>query len=295
MHRLKASSLRDRRRRAPSPAPALGATFAVVLPYYNESAFIARTLRSLLAQTRLPDRLILVDNASTDGSEAVCRAVIRESGYAHATFLHDARPGKANALETGLAAVESTFTVLCDADIHYPAHYLALAERIAAESSPLTVAVMAQIVAAIPAEDFATRRRLRETVFWSRLLRGKCLTGGAGQIFRTEALKRAGGFSTRLWNYVLMDHEVVNRVRKFGESVYHEDLWCLHTDRRADRGRVRWNGWERLIYRYMPESLGDWFFRDFLGPRLRRRKMGHLNLREQPWSEVSGTPAKPLS
>jgi glycosyltransferase involved in cell wall biosynthesis len=280
--------LRDGRRRLPdASSPERAGRFAVVLPYYNEAGFIAGTLRSLLAQTRPPDRLILVDNASDDGSEAVCRAVIRESGYAHATFLRDDRPGKANALETGLAEVDADFTVLCDADIHYPPHYLALAERLLARSPARIVSVMAQIVEALPGQDPATRRGLRETVFWSRLLRGKCLTGGAGQIFRTDALRRAGGFSTRQWDCVLLDHEVVNRVRKLGDSLYHEDLWCLHTDRRADRSRVRWNGWERLIYRYMPDFLGDWFFYRFLGPRLRRRNMGHLNLRVQPWSKAA--------
>lgn len=278
---------RDRRQPARAARSRAPITFAVILPYYNEARFIASTLRSLLAQTRPPDRLILVDNASTDGSEAVCRAVIRESGYPHATFLREERPGKANALETGLAAVDASFTVLCDADVHYPAHYLARAESLLARASLRTVAVMAQIVEVVPAESRATRQGLRETVFWSRLLRGKCLTGGAGQIFRTDALRSAGGFSTRLWSYVLLDHEVVNRVRKFGDSLYHEDLWCLHTDRRADRSRVRWNGWERLIYRYMPDFLGDWFFYRFLGPRLDRRKMGHLNLREQPWSKAA--------
>ena len=50
-------------------------TLSVVIPYYNEAGFLPQTLRSLLAQTRVPDQLILVDNGSTDGTEELCRAI----------------------------------------------------------------------------------------------------------------------------------------------------------------------------------------------------------------------------
>ena len=71
---------------------------------------------------------------------------------------------------------------------------------------------------------------------------------------------RAGGFSAARWNYVLMDHEIMNRMQRQGPSVYHEELWCLHSDRRRDRRDVRWNLLDRLLYRYLPAALGDWFY-----------------------------------
>jgi glycosyltransferase involved in cell wall biosynthesis len=256
---------------------------SVVIPYYNEAAYIGETLRSLLTQSRPPDQIILVDNASVDGSEAVCRATLAGSPHPSVLFLREARPGKVHALETACARVDCEYTALCDADIAYPPHYLALAEELFASEPPDTVAVMGQVVERSPVEFPEVAAKLRRTVFWSRVLTGKCLTGGAGQIFRTRALRRAGGFSAARWNYVLLDHEIMNRMRRQGRSLYHADLWVLHSDRRKDRGGVRWGLFDRLLYRYTPDFMGDWFFHRWLAPRFERRRMTHLNLRAQPW------------
>jgi glycosyltransferase involved in cell wall biosynthesis len=269
------------------------ASVAVVLPYYNEARFIGATLRSLLAQARRPDQIILVDNASTDGTTGICREVLGAALDIDVRYLHDPRPGKVNALETGCAAVTCDFVALCDADVSYPPHHLERALGLFAESGSGVVAVMAQIVSRSPADCAKTRETLRRNVFWSRRLPGKCFTGGAGQIFRVDALRRAGEFSAARWDCVLLDHEIMNRMRRQGRSLYHEDMWVLHSDRRADRRGVRWGLADRILYRYTPDFLGDWFFYRWLAPRLRRRGMTHLNLRLQPWNEKPGaSPAR---
>lgn len=48
-----------------------------VIPVFNGARFIAATLRSVAAQTRRPDRVVVLDNGSTDGTrEAAC--LVRE-------------------------------------------------------------------------------------------------------------------------------------------------------------------------------------------------------------------------
>jgi hypothetical protein len=117
----------------------------------------------------------------------------------------------------------------------------------------------------------------------ARLLPRQCHTGGYAQSFRTEALRRAGGFSETLWPYVLLDHEVMQRVFKHGAARYHSDHWCQPSPRRADRRNVRWTLAERLLYHATPFALKDWYFYRFLGPRLAARKLGHVNLRDKSW------------
>src|SRR5690348_12687996 len=48
-----------------------GSTIAVVIPVYNCAQFVVEALRSLEAQTLLPQRVVVVDDGSTDGSGRV--------------------------------------------------------------------------------------------------------------------------------------------------------------------------------------------------------------------------------
>jgi glycosyltransferase involved in cell wall biosynthesis len=43
-------------------------TVAAVIPVYNKEPYVARAITSILAQTRPVDEIIIVDDASTDGS-----------------------------------------------------------------------------------------------------------------------------------------------------------------------------------------------------------------------------------
>jgi len=54
---------------ASTPAP----TVSIGLPVYNGERYLAESLEALLAQTYTDFELVLSDNASTDGTEAICR------------------------------------------------------------------------------------------------------------------------------------------------------------------------------------------------------------------------------
>jgi glycosyltransferase involved in cell wall biosynthesis len=49
------------------------ANIITVIPVYNGEKFIRQTLESVAAQTRRPDRLIVLDNCSSDGTERVVK------------------------------------------------------------------------------------------------------------------------------------------------------------------------------------------------------------------------------
>ena len=50
-------------------------TLAVVIPLFNHERYIGDALRSVLAQTRPPDRVLVIDDGSSDGSLDAARAV----------------------------------------------------------------------------------------------------------------------------------------------------------------------------------------------------------------------------
>jgi glycosyltransferase involved in cell wall biosynthesis len=227
--------------------------------------------------------LILVDNGSTDGTEGLCRAVLEGAPIAEVVFAREPRPGKTFALAAAEPYVKGDLIAFADADIQYPPRYLERAERLFARSGPGVVAVMALYLHTPPSGPAALAYRAVMPIL-SRFFPTKCLTGGGGQVFRTGAFRRAGGFSASAWRHVLLDHEIMHRMLKFGTSRYHPAFWCLHTNRRGSRKAVRWNAWERFVYLYMPPFGLDWYFYRYLGPRLARRKMSQLNLRVQGWN-----------
>lgn len=260
-------------------------SFSVVLPFFNEAGFLPRTLAGWTAQTRPPDEMILVDNGSTDGSAALARDFFeRRRMPSNVLHLIEGRPGKTRALETACARAGGSWLVFSDADTDYPPHYLETVERLIARSSPETVAVMA-----LPVEGEAGRAlpvlKRRAYVALSKVFRKHVYTGGYGLCLRVDAFRRSGGFSVSIWPYVLGDHEIMTRILRHGRSLYHADLWCRSSPRRADRRPVRWNLSEMALYHATPFVLHRFLFREILGPRFARRGMDVGRLRAQPWKD----------
>lgn len=266
-----------------SPLPETAAPrWSVVLCYYNERDYLPATLASLLAQDLDAFQLILVDNASTDGSLEICKEVLKDSKGVTPIYLHEPRPGKVNALECGLARVDTPFVAFVDADTHYPPHYLRRCTDMFENGPQDAVAAMAVNLTGPPTGGPALKRQVKK-VRKGNTFNKHCHTGGFAQNFRTDILKRAGGFSMAHWPYVFEDHEVMQRVHKFGRSLYDLDLWCIPSDRRSERASVDWTMFERKLYGLLPFFLLDWYFYTFLAPRFAARKLGQLNLRQKTW------------
>ena len=90
---------------------------------YNEARFLPACLHSLLAQTRPPDEIIVVNNASTDETGAVARAIpgIR--------VVDEPAKGLVVARETGRRAAASDILAYVDADCRVPLQWLERIER----------------------------------------------------------------------------------------------------------------------------------------------------------------------
>lgn len=265
--------------------PFLYNSFSVIVPFYNEEEVIGHMLKSWKNQQRLPEEMILINNGSTDRSLEIVQEFIQDnSNSIQIILLHEERPGKIFALEKAQPYISGEYAVFCDADTWYPPHYLKTVEEQLEKSPAKVVAVMALNLPDAP-ESVESKRAIRGKLMAWHLFPDKCHTGGYGQVFKTSVLRKCGGFHSSRWSYVLMDHEIVHRLHKFGCSLYHRDLWVITSNRRSNRNRVRWTVWESFLYFVLPHWAGDWFWYGLLGPRFARRNLNHLNLREQPWKK----------
>lgn len=241
--------------------------WSIIIPFFNEEAFIARCLSGVAAQT-LPFRLILVDNGSTDSSAEIARRQCARLGMKYC-LLREPERGKVHALATGLNEVSTRFVATFDADTVYPPQYLAAATRLLERSG------------CVGGQAYYTRKNWRpwQTLIAaaklhvaSRILPHQCHNGGAGQVFRTEALRLCGGFDASRWDVVLEDHEIIHRLSQFGRVVPGWDFWCSPSRREQDLPHTRWSLLERLAYHLTPAQLQSRFLYDFLRPRLEARR-----------------------
>ena len=235
---------------------------------------IERCLASLAVQT-LPPFVVLVDNGSTDHGRTVAEGFCEANGLRFISLI-EASPGKVAALAAGLAAISSQFVATCDADTYYPPEYLMFAEQLL--TSEKVVAAGAMLVT----DPQAKLRSGLEKLHWrfaAFLAPWQCHTGGAGQVFLTQALREAGGFDTAKWNFVLEDHEVIGRIGLLGRISYSARFWCSPLVRQDRWTKVGWSLPERICYHMTSRRSMPSFFEGFLAPRLMQREQWNIKLR----------------
>lgn len=131
----------------------------MVVPFLNEREHLPAFLASIDAQTRRPDRLVLVDDGSTDGSAELAQEFARGHPYARA-LRRPPRPPEADRLATaaelrafqwGLEQVDVPYNVVAklDADLQLrPSHFAEILAQF--ESRPDTGVMGAYLSIRLP-------------------------------------------------------------------------------------------------------------------------------------------------
>jgi glycosyltransferase involved in cell wall biosynthesis len=90
---------------------------SVIIPTYNGSAFIGEALESVWQQTHLPREIIVVDDASTDGTpELVRQLATRSLVPLRVIGLKDNSGGPAQPMNVGMTAATGEFGAILDQD-----------------------------------------------------------------------------------------------------------------------------------------------------------------------------------
>lgn len=98
-------------------------TISVIVCAHNEEAFLGSCLHSLLAQTRPPDEIVVVNNDSTDRTGEIARSI---KGV---VVVDEPRRGLVIARERGRSVARSDLLVFVDADCRAPLAWLSRIER----------------------------------------------------------------------------------------------------------------------------------------------------------------------
>lgn len=109
----------------------------LVVPLFNKAPFIRDTLESALAQTFPADRIIVVNNASTDGGPDIVAQLASHDG--RITLLHTEKRGPGYARNYGVRHATTDWILFLDADDLLEPPHLASLMNTAAEQPSATV------------------------------------------------------------------------------------------------------------------------------------------------------------
>ncbi|WP_256731494.1 glycosyltransferase family A protein [Sphingomonas sp. dw_22] len=205
---------------------------AVVVPVWNGRSILGRCLEAIEQQTipREAFQIIVVDNASTDGTAEIARA------FPGVLVLEEPTPGSYAARNRALAHVEAPITAFTDADCVPAPDWL---ERIleAAAANPGFGVLAGRIDLFDEGEQEGIVFGDYERLFsfpQAHAARGNCAT--ANWASETELLRRLGGFDASLKSGG--DRQMALRIKQSGHPLVYVPAMIVRHPVRANRAEL---------------------------------------------------------
>jgi glycosyltransferase involved in cell wall biosynthesis len=103
----------------------------IIIPAYNEEKHLSQTLGSLVAQTLQPQKIVIVNDGSTDGTENIIASFSTKYNFISSTSnqpksKHEPGSKVINAFYKGFETLDGSYDIICkfDADLIFPKNYL---------------------------------------------------------------------------------------------------------------------------------------------------------------------------
>ena len=245
-------------------------TLGVIVASHNEAAVLPVTLAALLGQSDAPDRIVIADDGSTDGTAEL---LTRNYGLiapapgelSAASTLHPGlhwlrlpHGGKAVALNAAIECMHTDTVLTVDGDTLLDKEAIGAVRRAFSAEPNLVAAtgvitpVCSRTLAGRCFQWFQTYEYIRNFLSryaWMRV-NGLLLISGAFAGFRLDAVRAVGGFDT---DCLVEDYELIHRLHRHAEA--HGLPWTVrvlgdaqaHTDAPSSTGaflrqRRRWFG-----------------------------------------------------
>lgn len=104
--------------------------YYIIIPTYNEEKFISLTLQSLVEQTVLPSKVVVVNDGSTDKTEEIVKSFVEKYSYISlvnksSDAIHLPGSKVIKAFQKGLETLDDNYDILAklDADLIFPNNY----------------------------------------------------------------------------------------------------------------------------------------------------------------------------
>ena len=169
---------------------------SIVVPAYNEAAGIEKAVRSLASSDYPEFEVVVVDDGSTDGTGDLVDSL----GLAHVRVIREPNRGKAEALNTGVAAASYDLIAAVDADTVFEPGTLAALVRpfadpgVGAVAGNTKVGNRRSLLGLWQHLDYVTGFNLDRRLY--DVLGCMPTVPGAVGAFRRKALLEVGGFSS---------------------------------------------------------------------------------------------------
>jgi len=171
---------------------------SVIVCAHNETLYISSCLHSVLAQSRLPDEVLVINNASTDETGVVAASI------AGVRVVDEPRKGLVVARETGRREATGDILIYLDADCRAPLTWIERVERrFTADSALIALSGPYRFYdwdwwgrTLIRAYDFTLAPATQLLV--KHILRFGTIFYGGNFAVRPQALDRIGGFDTSI-------------------------------------------------------------------------------------------------
>ena len=105
--------------------------FHIIIPAHNEEKYLTETLQSLVEQTHLPKRIVVVNDSSIDGTQKIIDQFSEKYPFITGVYCNSSKshsPGSKviNAFYKGFETLGDNFDIICkfDADLIFPEDYL---------------------------------------------------------------------------------------------------------------------------------------------------------------------------
>jgi hypothetical protein len=247
------------------------ARISVVVPCRNGAAYVGEALASIRAQTRAPLEVVVVDDASSDGSPAVVAAwsAAHPDGPPLRLLRHERPRGAAAARNTGIDEARGDVIAFLDADDRWAPEHLAVAVGLL-DAHPEAV-LAATHARAFGNADYPWRHQIGSegprNVFWAALADWIVLPSASA--VRASALHETRGFREDAVG--AEDYELVLRLAHRWPFVGAETEsvgWRKHARQQSARPDVQRRALRRLQARFVAEMAG------VAAPRDRARMCG---------------------